>query len=665
MAFWWRRRNRWWRGRRRATYKRRKRNRWPRRRRFRRYKYRRPARRRKRRRPKVRRKKKKINIQQWQPEKIVKCRIKGLTLLLLGAQGKQFACYTNEEFNWTPSRNPGGGGFAVERFTLQSLYNDYKLGRNYWSKGNLNLDLCRYTGCKIKLFRHRHTDFIVSYKLQPPFNLDKTTYQDSHPYNLMLKTRHKIVPSHKTKPTGKQTVTLRIKPPKQMKTHWYFQETFRESTLVQLTAVAINLNYSYLAPTGQNQLLSLLGINQQFYVNASWGNQSQGTLTFYNPMTNKTSKLENNLQVKYKTTDSNYTAVNITETNYNTSIQYDTGWFTSKLLRAVEIKDQQVLPITAFRYNPTIDNGTGNAVWLSSVLNSTYNKPTSDKTLIIEGQPLWKALFGFFNFVQAVKGDKQFLRSYIVILQSPAIFPFKDIGTKNYHIPIDSSFIQGKGPYSQPPTDQQRKLWFPTLENQLESINYIVQTGPYIPKYQEERESNWQLPMFYYFYFKWGGSYNPDEPVADPSGQRTYPEPNTNQTAIQVINPKKQIAESILHEWDYRRGYITKTALKRIQEYQETDTDFQTDADSQAPPKKKICSRALQYIPEEEEEIQSCLQELFKENTSQETQKTQDLRLLIQQQQEQQQSIKLHLLQLISNLKKKQRILQLQTGLLE
>nr|UHK06750.1 MAG: ORF1 [Torque teno midi virus]UHK06761.1 MAG: ORF1 [Torque teno midi virus] len=664
MAFWWRRRRRWWRGNRRPFYKRRKRRQYRRKRWIRRYKYRRPARRRKRRRQKVRRKRKKIKIEQWQPEKIVKCRIKGLTLLLLGAQGKQFACYTNEEFNWTPSRTPGGGGFAVERFTLQSLYNDFKLGRNYWSKSNLNLDLCRYTGCKIKLFRHRHTDFIVSYKLQPPFNLDKDTYMNSNPYDLMLRTKHKIVPSHKTKPNGRQTVTLRIKPPKQMNTHWYFQETFRESTLVQLTATAINLNYSYLAPTGQNQLLSLLGINQQFYYNASWGNTNQGTKNHYNPLTGN-KDLSPNLKVKYRETDTAFKDVTVTQENYSTSISYEKGWFQSALLKAVQIQSQEVLPITAFRYNPTIDNGSGNAVWLSSVLNSTYNKPTSDKTLIIENQPLWKALFGFFNFVQAVKGDKQFLRSYIVILQSPAIFPYKDIGTKNYHIPIDRSFIDGQGPYKQPPTQQQKKLWFPTLENQLESINYIVQCGPYVPKYQEERESNWQLPMFYYFYFKWGGSFNPDEPVADPSGQRTYPVPNQNTAAVQVINPKKQAAESILHAWDYRRGYITKTAIKRIQEYQETDTDFQTDADSQAPPKKKICSRALQYIPEEEEEIQSCLQELFKENTSQETQETQDLRHLIKQQQEQQQSIKLHLLQLISNLKKKQRILQLQTGLLE
>nr|UHK06757.1 MAG: ORF1 [Torque teno midi virus] len=664
MAFWWRRRRRWWTGQRRPYYKRRKRRNYTKKRRFRRYKYRRAPRRRRRRRQKVRRKKKKINIQQWQPEKIVRCKIKGLTLLLLGAQGKQFACFTNEEFNWTPSRTPGGGGFSVERFTLQSLYNDYKLGKNYWTKGNLNLDLCRYTGCKIRVFRHRHTDFVVSYKLQPPFTLDKTTYLNSHPYDLLLKTKHKIIPSHMTRPGGKQTITLRIKPPKQMKTHWYFQETFRESTLVQLTAAAINLNYSYLAPTGQNQLLSLLGINQQFYPNASWGNQNQGTKHYYNPSTSKGTDQQHTLKVKYKETDTTYRTIDITQTTYNTSIDYKTGWFQSSLLRAIEIQTQDVLPITAFRYNPTIDNGTGNAIWLSSVLNSTYNKPTSDKTLIIEGEPLWKALFGFFNFVQAVKGDKQFLRSYIVIIQSPAIYPYKDIGTKNYHIPIDNSFIQGQGPYKQPPTTQQKKLWFPTLENQLESINFIVQSGPYIPKYQEERESNWQLPMYYYFYFKWGGSYNPDEPVADPSGQRTYPEPSENTAAIQVINPKKQAAESILHAWDYRRGYITKTALKRIQEYQETDTDFQTDADSQAPPKKKTCSRALQYIPEEEEEIQSCLQELFKENTSQEIQET-DLRQLIKQQQDQQQSIKLHLLQLITNLKKKQRILQLQTGLLE
>lgn len=586
-------------------------------------------------------------------------------MLLLGAEGKQFACFTNEEFNWTPSRTPGGGGFSVERFTLQSLYNDYKLGKNYWTKGNLNLDLCRYTGCKIKVFRHRHTDFVVSYKLQPPFNLEKNTYMNSHPYELLLRTKHKIIPSHQTKPIGKQTVTIKIKPPKQMSTHWYFQETFRESTLVQLTAAAINLNYSYLSPTGQNQLLSLLAINQQFYYNASWGNKSQGTQTHYNPRTSAGAQQKSTLKVKYKETDPNWTTIMITETDYNSSISYDKGWFRSDFLRAVKIDEQLVLPISAFRYNPTIDNGVGNAVWLNSVLNQTYDPPRADKTLIIEGEPLWKALYGFFNFVQAVKGDKTFLKSYIVVLQSPYIFPFKDIGTRNYHIPIDRSFIDGKGPYNQPATTEQKKLWFPTLENQLESINYIVESGPYIPKYSNERESNWQLPMFYYFYFKWGGTHNPDEPVADPSGQGTYPVPNSNSAAVQVVNPKKQAAESILHAWDYRRGYITKTAIKRMQEYQETDTDFQTDADSQAPKKKKICTRALQYIPEEEEEIQSCLQELFKENTSQETQESQDLRQLIKQQQEQQQSIKLHLLQLISNLKKKQRILQLQTGLLE
>jgi len=659
--WWWNRRKKWWRGKRRPFYKRKYK---PQKRRYRRRlyrtKYRRTHRRRRKpKRRKVRRKFKKIPIQQWQPEKIVKCKIKGLELFLLGAQGKQFACFTTDRDDWTPARNPGGGGFAVDRYTLQTLYADYQLGKNLWTKSNLGLELCRYTGCKFIFYRHKHTDFVINYKLQPPFDLQKETYSENHPYYLLLKKHTKIIPSLLTKPNGKKTYTIKIKPPKTMQTKWYFQETFCKGTLLQLTIAAINLNFSYLPPTGTNQQMSMLCINQQFYKNANWG---AAQTTYYNPIGN----MQRDLDVRTDPYDiSKKKHVSVDQTSYLTSISIDKGWFQTTLLKAYGIDQESVIPITAARYNPTIDNGKGNTVWFKSVLVNNYDKPTRDKDVIIENKPLWQLLYGFLNYVQQVKKDTTFLRSYIIMMQSQAI----TYGTHLTHdaiVPIDLSFINGKGPYNEPATYYQRQHWFPTLENQLETINNIVQCGPYIPKYSNERESNWELTGKYYFYFKWGGTYNPDEPVANPEDQGTYITPDKIREAIQVINPEKQSPQSILHCWDYRRGLIKKSAIQRIIENQETDTDFQPDADLLSPKKKKKkYTRELQHLPEEEEEVQASLVSLCKENTYQETQDPSQLYQLIKQQQQQQREIKLNLMQLISNLKKKQQILQLQTGLLE
>nr|UHK06736.1 MAG: ORF1 [Torque teno midi virus] len=658
MPFWWGRRKKWWwRGKRRPFYKRR-RKRKTYKRRFYRNRYRRPARRRRRRRrTKVRRKLKKLTVKVWQPEKIVKCRIKGLELFCGGAEGKQFACFTANRDDWTPARNPGGGGFSVDKFTLQSLYHDFTYGKNVWSKSNVMLDLCRYQGCKFVFFRHQTTDFVVNYKLQPPFDLEKYTYTDCHPYSLMLHKHTRLIPSMVTKPHGKRKVIIKIKPPKLMQTKWYFQETFCKNTLVQLTIAAANFNYAYFSPTGTNQLMTFLTLNHYFYALANWGN----TVSPYNPLGSMakpkqvyTTPERSQLKVK---------SITISDNTYAESISYEQGWFQTNLLNSYGPTNMTTVPVGAARYNPNLDTGVGNSVWLSSVLNIKYDKPKTDPQLIISDRPLWQLLYGFFNFVQQVKHDKTFLRSYICVIESPAIYSTTH-ATHEYYIPLDKSFIEGKGQFNLPPTAYQKQHWFPTLEAQIETINAFVESGPYIPKYSNERLSNWELSGFYYFYFKWGGTQNPDEPVADPEHQGTYIIPDKLQQTLQIINPSKNKPETLFHCWDYRRGSLKRKAIDRIIQNTETDTDFQTDSETQKK-KKKRYSRALQHLPEEAEEVQESLLGLCKESTFQETQDPQQLFNLIQQQQQHQRDIKQHLLLLISNLKKKQKILQLQTGLLE
>ena len=87
-------------------------------------------------------------------------------------------------------------------------------------------------------------------------------------------------------------------------------------------------------------------------------------------------------------------------TPYDKTITYETGWFQPTLMQATEIVEPKEthIPTTVGRYNPSRDTGVGNAVWLVSVLNSSYQPPKTDKDLILEGLPLFW-LCGYYRIV--------------------------------------------------------------------------------------------------------------------------------------------------------------------------------------------------------------------------------------------------------------------------
>nr|UHK06522.1 MAG: ORF1 [Torque teno midi virus] len=661
MPFWWRRRRRPWYGRwykrRYTSHTKRRRKRFPRRRRRRRY-----ARRRRRRgRAKVRRKKKTLTVKQWQPECIRRCKIKGIAAHIIGTQGKQFQCFTDNAQKWTPPLQPGGGGIAVEKFTLQHLYNEYRMGRNIWTTSNKWLDLVRYLGGYIMFWRHPHVDFVVKYTTTLPMLLDKYTYPDTYPLQIMLSRHKKYIPSLLTKSKGKRYVKIRFKPPKLLTNKWIFQETMATTGLIQIQASIADLRYPHLGCCNTNQLVTIMGINLNFYKYFAWGNPNNPIPTqqqrwyepYHNAATNLTvtwpgSKTKTNLTMKV--------------TPYNQTLTRTEGWFRKELMLATKIDEMDYIPGTYTRYNPTRDNGVGNKVWLASTLNSSIQPPKTDLDLIVEGLPLYQLLLGFTDYVNKKKGDPQFINSYCLFFQSPFIEP--QHGTHNIFCPIDYSFMNGKGPYDSNPDTWDNQHWFPTIKHQQKAINNIVSSGPFMPKLENQNLDTWELWSNYSFQFKFGGAPLPDAEAADPGQQGTYPIPNNIQSTIQIVNPEKTTAQSTLHAWDLRRGLITKTALKRMCENQQTDTDFQTDA---APFKKKkktsLPENALPIQQEEAEEIQSCLRSLCEKSISQESEE--DLLLLINNQKLKQQQLKNNLLKLITDLKKKQKVLQLQTGVLD
>ncbi len=85
--------------------------------------------------------------------------------------------------------------------------------------------------------------------------------------------------------------------------------------------------------------------------------------------------------------------------------------------------------------------------------------------------------------------------------------------------------------------------------------------GPYLPKYQRDKESTWDLHGFYHFYFKWGGDDIQNQQINDPTNQVTYDTPNSLAEALQISNPSQQYPTSLVHSWDIRRGLITPKAF--------------------------------------------------------------------------------------------------------
>ncbi len=665
MPFWWGRRRKFWYGRRRYTRRRkafkrrfRKRPTYRRNRRF-------ARRRRRRRKHKVRRKKTKINIQQWQPDSIKKCKIIGYSCLVLGAEGRQYCCYTNQADTYVPPKAPGGGSFGCELITLKWLFSQYIAHNNIWTASNQWLDLCRYTGCTIKLFRHPTVDFAIFYDRQPPFDIDKLTYTELQPQNILLKRKRRILLSRAAKPWGKPYIKLKIKPPKQMSTKWFFQQDFCQYGLVKLCASACDFSYPSIGPLAASTILTIYSLDINFYNISNWAATKQ---TAYYPYgTAPTVYYKYAIKGTLSDTQTIGNNFGTGKQAYYSSINYTTGWFNKNLIGGITYTDQEAhqktaaQPLIVLRYNPDLDDGVGNEIYLTSLFSTHYDKPSVTENYHLNNLPLWMAFYGYWDFLKTTSKDKGIMNTHMFIVKCKALKPISQPSAQSYYPIIDRAFVDGKWPFDEYVTEQERTLWYPTAEHQTQTINSIVKSGPYVPKLDNLRYSTWQLNYNYKFFFKWGGPQTTDPPVEDPCTRKKYPVPDTFKQAVQISDPEKLIPQSILHSWDFRRGFVTQTALKRMSENLPIDSTFSSD-NTETPKKKRRITKELPHTKEKEEEIKECLLSLCEEPTCQETQ---NLQQFIKEQQQQQQHLRKNILKLLTYLKKDQLHMQMQTGLME
>ena len=629
-------------------------------RRYRKYYY--STKRRKPRRVRKRLKKKKtINIVQWQPENIVKCKIIGYQALIQCGNGKQCYNYQQHVNDLCLKNESYGGGFTIFVMSLDYLYQQYLLYNNVWTRGNNGYDLVRYTGMSIWFFRHPLASFIVNYHLSPPFTVDRTTYTNTNPYRMLLQKHKFFIPSLARQPKGKRWVKKKFKVPKLMMNKWYFQADFSAYNFIMLKAAAIGLDTPYLKYQNDNNCVGITCLNPDIFDSPGFwqGTQYSTKLKIYSYKKNTTT-----------TAGQTYTLTPLTKCTYASNavfwwqyLQPDTyvvatnqPFSTLTDVQESIVKDNlKPLTITC-RYQPNRDNGEGNVIFLESVVTSKIDIPTN-KNYKYEGLPLWMLFHGWIDWCSKFfKGDNIY-DNYTVCFRCQYVYAIDHTFPKStLWLPLSSYFINGKEEYGYPLTKYDEAKWAPTVKHQQSVINDICMGGPYssLPA-----GKSFDLPIKYKVYLKWGGTVVHSQTINDPQNQETFPLPNEELQRIQVKDPATQDEKAEFHKWDYRRGMLTTTALKRALQDSESETLSSTDSEEDSRKRRKLGEPTLSHP---RDSLSSKVQEACEKATCQEAQTQEEklLKLKLRNQQLQQLIIRSMI-----KLERKQQLMSLTTGHLE
>nr|UGV37793.1 MAG: ORF1 [TTV-like mini virus] len=604
-----------------------------------------------------------ILLKEFQPKRIHRCKIKGTICLFQCGPDRLNREWTQFMNSYYPPHYQGGGGWSQLKFSLDSLFEQRELLHNKWTKSNVQMPLCRYTGCKLKLYRTDDVDYIVHYSLCLPM-LD-TVYQhtNAQPNNLLLYKQKVIVPSKKTNPKGKLYKIKHIRPPEQFQTKWYFQADLAKTPLLLITTTACCLDRIYLNPRSWNNNIDINILNTSFFQTPNFANTPQGTqpwqpkpgywlygtqngseksklselifvgqtktYTIGQPIGTRTWATYSATQTKYeyfgnpfhpdffngtrqlwisKSTPQEVFTNNIQSTTIETYNSTHSNKGISEVTQDLH---------TTVRYTPERDTGE-NEIYLLNIADNKFNwDEPDDADLIYEGYPLWCLLWGWVDWQVKLKKIQQVETNYILVIKTPFTYPKKE-----YLVPINKNFIDGKSPWDPESIyAEDKQNWRPQVKYQETEIENICKTGPYVAK---TSVNSIEAHADYTFYFKWGGCPNDLEHITDPSDQRHYPVPNQILQGPEIQDPNGDPKQE-LYCFDFRRCMLTKKAADRIKKDSTTTQFTFTGTKMQSSPTKI----QTQDPSSEEEETETPPQLQLQQLKRQQHKLRQQLRLLL------------------------------------
>lgn len=386
------------------------------------------------------------------------------------------------------------------RFTLSVLYEQFLYWQNFWTKSNKNYDLCRYTGCKFKLWRDPIFDYIVAYDINPPLTVGPLVYQSCQPERMLLRKHKVIVRSQLHAPRAKPYKLIKIKPPRMLCTKWFFQKDFSEQPLLLLYITTADLSRQWMAHTEINPQVGITTINTTMFPEPKFGFAGQSYPLF------KGYK-GNGFPIGGNSTKSIPTSQNLwTSTEGLFAKKYlqggtsgyipvkpeawksDTG---QKILD--EITDEKYKYTTwPIRYNPFFDKGEGNII-TSVVLGASSWEPSCEKCTV-RNLPLWLGFFGYIDWMIKAVVKTGYLVTYTIAFKSPYTQP-----PNVWIVPIDYTFYSGTQPFNIQITDYDKAHWFPVVKFQQQTINGIVTSGPFMPRIDSQKVG-WDFHANYEFF---------------------------------------------------------------------------------------------------------------------------------------------------------------------
>lgn len=558
-------------------------------------------------------------LRQWQPATIKRLNIKGWFPALLCSNHRTQFNYTYHSAE-IPKPGPFGGNISITKWNLRILWYENKMLRNRWSRRNTDLDLVRYLGVTFRFYRDELKDYIVNYSLESPMQTDGYSHLRAHPQAMLLNRKHIFVPSLKTRKRGKKWVSVKIRPPRLMMNRWYFQKQFCEVNLLMLTISAMevarpwlragtespavgfycldpNLYYApsitlpdarrkeehkslwqfpYVYPTNWTQFLKDLDPSKSTNIDQAAASGSHTSIKEVFNSISLAEKAKSKCDQDIQNTEAKKADAKITTTKPTTNyLDRLWGCYSPFLLDPQKRRDPLLNKVfLTVRYNPLVDEGTGNKVWADSISKGDWLYDPRRSKCLIEGLPLWISLYGYLDYLCKETNDRQATLDYRILIISPWTSPKLTRNDGKGHVIYGDNFAAGRMPYRDftVPYDWNEK-WYPNAYHQQEALEAIVNCGPWMPRDNEAK--SWQIGIGYKFRFLLGGNLPPGQPPGDPCNQPTHalPEPGPLGLAVQASDPGKVGDDGWpLHSWDLRRGLFSLSSIKRMQEYQ-TDDD--------------------------------------------------------------------------------------------